>query len=89
MTETNQTAVPEQKKVIWVYLSGAMALTIVVMLFLPDTGTGSPLVSMYSTMLWCGIFGGSVARYIGRNGWMGFALGSASGMLIQTLSQII
>ena len=47
-------AFADKKNIMWVLLSGAMALTFVVMLFLPDTGMGSGLVSTYSAMLWCG-----------------------------------
>ena len=91
MTDTNQTETPEVKKknIIWVYLSGAMALTIIVMLFLPNSGMGNGLMTVYGSMLWCGIFGASLARYLDKSGWFGFALGSAVGMFIQTLSKFV
>lgn len=91
MTDTKQTDTPEiaKKNVIWVYLSGAMALTIIVMMFLPNSGMGDGLMAIYGSMLWCGIFGASLARYLDKNGWFGFALGSAAGMLIQVLSTFV
>ena len=91
MTDTNHTDTPEAKKknVIWVILSGAMALTIIVMMFLPDSGMGTGLMAIYGSMLWCGIFGASLARYLGKNGWFGFGFGSAAGMLIQFISQFV
>lgn len=78
-----------RKNVIWVYLSGAMALTFVVMLFLPETGTGGATLSLYSAMLWCGIFGAALFRYLLKNTWAGFAIGSAAGMFIQIISQLV
>ena len=91
MTDTNHADTPEAKKknVSWVILSGAMALTIIVMMFLPDSGMGTGLMAIYGSMLWCGIFGASLARYLGKNGWFGFGFGSAAGMLIQFISQFV
>ncbi len=82
---------PENKKknVLWVYLSGAMALTIVVMMFLPNSGMGGSVIAVYGPMLWCGIFAAALARYNERNGWIGFAIGSGIGMLIQMISQFV
>jgi hypothetical protein len=59
------------------------------MLFLPDTGMGSGLVSTYSAMLWCGFFGAALWRYRATSGWAGFAYGSVVGLVIQFISQII
>ncbi|HAA97106.1 MAG TPA: hypothetical protein DCE29_04390, partial [Alteromonas macleodii] len=66
-------AFADKKNIMWVLLSGAMALTFVVMLFLPDTGMGGGLVSTYSAMLWCGFFGAALWRYRATSGWAGFA----------------
>ncbi|BFT32033.1 hypothetical protein D210916BOD24_32090 [Alteromonas sp. D210916BOD_24] len=79
----------DKKNIMWVILSGAMALTFVVMLFLPDSGMGTGLVSTYSAMLWCGFFGGALWRYREANGWAGFAYGSVVGLLIQFASQFV
>lgn len=73
----------------WVLLSGAMALTIVVLLFLPESGTGGSMFSVYSAMLWVGIFGATLWRYLGKSGWFGFAIGSVTGMFIQIVSQFV
>ena len=81
------TAFSNKKNFTWVGLSGAMALTFVVMLFLPDTGTGGGMLSVYAAMLWCGLFGASLARYRQASGWTGFAMGSAAGFVIQLISQ--
>lgn len=78
-----------RKNIIWVCLSGAMALTFVVLLFLPDSGTGGATLSLYSTMLWCGLFGAALFRYLLKNTWVGFAAGSVAGMLIQIVSQMV
>lgn len=79
----------DKKNIMWVVLSGAMALTFVVMLFLPDTGMGDGLISSYAAMLWCGFFGAALFRYRSASGWSGFAYGSVIGLAIQFTSQII
>lgn len=86
---TQSNAFADKKNVMWVLLSGAMALTFVVMLFLPDTGMGGGLISTYAAMLWCGFFGASLWRYRAANGWAGFAYGSVVGLIIQFISQIV
>ncbi|RDV24819.1 hypothetical protein DXV75_12110 [Alteromonas aestuariivivens] len=75
------------KSIIWVLLSGAMALAFAVMLFVPGSGTGSGWLSVYAIMLWCGLFGANLSHYCGKNGWIGFAMGSLAGMVIQITSQ--
>lgn len=90
MTKSSaDSAFANNKNVMWVLLSGAMALTFVVMLFLPDTGTGGSVLSVYAAMLWCGLFGAAVARYRSKSGWAGFAIGSVIGLLIQITSQMV
>ena len=59
-----------RKNIIWVYLSGAMALTFVVLLFLPDSGTGGATLSLYSTMLWCGLFGAALFGWLEWQGYL-------------------
>ena len=86
---TQSNAFADKKNVMRALLSGAMALTFVVMLFLPDTGMGGGLISTYAAMLWCGFFGASLWRYRAANGWAGFAYGSVGGLIIQVISQII
>ncbi|WP_334019473.1 hypothetical protein [Alteromonas sp. S015] len=82
-------AFADKKNIMWVLLSGAMALTFVVMLFLPDTGMGGGLVSTYSAMLWCGFFGAALWLYRAASGWAGFAYGSVAGLVIQFISQLL
>lgn len=88
-TTPSNNAFADKKNIMWVLLSGAMALTFITMLFLPDTGMGSGLISTYAAMLWCGFFGAALWRYRAANGWAGFAYGSVIGLVIQFISQII
>ena len=85
----NSNAFADKKNIVWVLLSGAMALTFIVLLFLPDTGMGGGLISTYSAMLWCGFFGAALWRYRTASGWAGFAYGSVIGLVLQFISQII
>lgn len=82
-------AFADKKNIMWVLLSGAMALTFIVMLFLPNTGMGDGMMATYSSMLWCGFFGAALWRYYNANGWTGFAIGSVVGFILQVISQII
>ncbi|APE07398.1 MAG: hypothetical protein CL600_11220 [Alteromonas sp.] len=82
-------AFDDKKNIMWVLLSGAMALTFIVMLFLPNTGMGDGMIATYSSMLWCGFFGAALWRYCSANGWTGFAIGSVVGFILQVISQII
>ena len=88
-SEKTSNAFADNKNIMWVLLSGAMALTFIVMLFLPDTGMGGGLISTYSAMLWCGFFGAALWRYRTASGWAGFAYGSVIGLVLQFLSQIL
>ncbi|WP_394222185.1 hypothetical protein [Alteromonas gracilis] len=88
-SKTSSNAFADKKNIMWVVLSGAMALTFIVMLFLPDTGMGGGLISTYSAMLWCGFFGAALFRYRAASGWAGFAYGSVIGLVIQFVSQFI
>lgn len=78
-----------KKNIMWVLLSGAMAITFVVLMFLPDSGTGTGTIAVYASMLWCGLFGAAIARYFNKSGWIGFASGSVTGLVIQMLSQLV
>ena len=87
--QSKDSAFADKKNVMWVLLSGAMALTFIVMLFLPNTGMGNGMIATYSAMLWCGFFGASLWRYRNGNGWTGFAYGSVIGFTLQFVSQLI
>ncbi|WP_414829098.1 hypothetical protein [Alteromonas sp. H39] len=78
-----------KKNIMWVLLSGAMAITFIVLMFLPDSGTGTGMIAVYASMLWCGLFGAALGRYFNKNGWIGFAIGSVVGLVIQMLSQLV
>ena len=82
-------AFADKKNIMWVLLSGGMAMTFIIMLFLPNTGMGDGMIATYSSMLWCGFFGAALWRYRGANGWTGFAFGSVVGFVLQVVSQII
>ena len=82
-------AFADKKNIMWVLLSGGMAMTFIIMLFLPNTGMGDGMIATYSSMLWCGFFGAALWRYRGANGWTGFAFGSVVGFIMQVVSQII
>lgn len=77
-----------KKNIMWVLLSGAMAMLFVVLLFIPGASQNGSLFSVYSAMIWCGLFACTLFRYLDKNGWIGFAVGSVVGMCIQILSQI-
>ena len=88
MSETNPqpNSFTDKKNVMWVLLSGAMAAMFIFLLFVPGGSDANSTLSVYAAMLWCGIFLATVFRYFGKNGWIGFIVGSVVGMLIQMLS---
>lgn len=88
-SDKTSNAFADKKNIMWVLLSGAMALTFIVMLFLPDTGMGGGIISTYSAMLWCGFFGAALWRYRTASSWAGFAYGSVIGLVLQFISQLI
>ena len=82
-------AFANKKNIMWVLLSAAMAVTFVVLLFLPNTGVGDGTLGVYAAMLWCGLLGAALARYRNGSGWLGFAIGSGAGLLSQIASQLV
>ncbi|WP_371194293.1 hypothetical protein [Glaciecola sp. SC05] len=82
------TAFTNPKNINWVLLSGAMALTVVVLMFMPQQ-LGDGITSVYSIMLWMGMFSATVFRYVGKNGWIGFFVGSFIGMLLNIFAPLI
>ncbi|MBU2978399.1 hypothetical protein [Alteromonas sp. C1M14] len=85
---SHQNSFTDKKNIMWVLLSGAMAILFVILLFVPGGSQNDSLFSVYSAMIWCGLFGGALFRYLDKNGWVGFAIGSVAGMCIQIFSQI-
>ena len=76
-----------KKNIVWVLISAMMCFFILFVLF---TGTSAGIIgSVYSVMLWTGIFGGVLARYFDKNGWLGFGVGSVIGMGCFILAPII
>ncbi|MFB0912458.1 MAG: hypothetical protein QMA97_04675 [Glaciecola sp.] len=76
-----------KKNIVWVIMSASMCIFILFVLF---SGASVGVIdSVYSVMLWCGLFGGILARYIGKNGWIGFGVGSVFGMLCFVLAPLI
>ncbi len=84
-----KTAFTDKKNIIWVVLTGAMALMFVVLMFMPDSGSGHGMVAVYTAMLWCGLFGGALFRYLDKSGWIGFAAGSVLGLVLQIVSTFV
>ncbi|MBU3020279.1 hypothetical protein [Aestuariibacter sp. A3R04] len=85
---TPQDSFSNRRNIMWVLLSGAMALLFIVMLFLPGASQSDSMLSVYSAMIWCGLFGATLFRYWNKNGWVGFAAGSVVGLVIQFTSQM-
>jgi hypothetical protein len=76
-----------KKNIVWVIMSASMCLFVLFVLF---TGLGGGIIgSVYSVMLWCGIFGGVLARFIDKHGWIGFCIGSVVGMACFILVPLI
>ncbi|MFQ3208099.1 MAG: hypothetical protein ACI9IT_002262 [Glaciecola sp.] len=76
-----------KKNIVWVIMSASMCIFILFVLF---SGASAGVIdSVYSVMLWCGLFGGIITRYIGKNGWIGFGIGSVFGLLCFVLAPLI
>jgi hypothetical protein len=58
-------------------LTFAMAITILSAMFYSDLGTAS----LIGAMIVCGLFGGAVAKYLDKDGFIGFGIGSAFGVI--------
>ena len=78
-----------KKNVLWGILSAGMALTVMGSQFMPGIVALDSMTSVYSAMLWVGIFGAALARYLNKNGWIGFATGSVLGVALNILASII
>lgn len=76
------------KNINWVILSGAMAVMVVVLMLMPQQ-LGAGITSVYSIMLWTGLFGATMFRYLGKGGWIGFFTGSVLGMLLHIFAPLI
>lgn len=77
------------QNILWVILAGGMALTVLGAQFLPGVVANDSITSVYSAMLWVGIFGATLARYVGKNGWLGFAIGSGIGVILNIAAGLV
>ncbi|WP_026376104.1 hypothetical protein [Aestuariibacter salexigens] len=78
------------KRLIWVWLTGCMALVVIASMFSSDVAhsAAAPLSSIYSIMLWMGLFCWTLFRYLGKSGGIGFAVGSAIGITVFILAPL-
>lgn len=91
LQQTNKpqyTACTDPKNINWVLLSGAMALTVSVLMFMPQQ-LRPGITSVYSIMLWTGMFGATLFRCLGKGGWIGFFTGSVISMLLHIFAPVI
>ena len=92
MSETQQQETPKKSKsLIWVWLTGCMALVVIGSMFSSDiaTSAAAPISSIYSVMLWMGLFFWTLFRYLGKSGGIGFAIGSAVGITLFILAPLL
>ena len=95
--EMNNDVVPEQesengkpKRLIWVLLASILAIRTYAALLIPAfAGQKINPMSGYGSMLWSGVLIATVWRYRNKNGWVGFGLGAALGVLIFILAAFI
>lgn len=83
-----ESAFKDKKNIVWVVLAGAMAITISSLLFLPQT-LGAGITSVYSIMLWWGLFGMFLFGYIDKKRSYGFIGGSVFGMVFHIVSPLL
>lgn len=67
----------QKKTPVWMPSPFAMVVTVLLILFYVDLGT----FSLIGAMLACGLYGGAVAKYTDKNGFIGFGIGSAFGVV--------
>lgn len=76
------------QNIMWVLLSGALAVLVTILLFFPQN-LGGGITSVYSLMLWWGLFVMFVCRFIKKSAMFGFIGGSVFGMILQILSPLV
>ena len=74
--------------VMWVILTGAMALVVSVLLFFPQN-LGVGITSVFSLMLWWGLFGLFLFRFVKKKGLIGFIAGSVLGLILHIFAPVI
>lgn len=78
----------DSKNIMWVILSGSMAIVVSLLVFFPQN-LGAGLTSVFSLMLWWGLFGLFLFRYIDKKGLIGFIIGSIIGMILHIFAPLI
>lgn len=81
-------AFQSKQNIMWPILSGALATTITFLVFFPQN-LGGGITSVYSLMVWWGLFGLFLFRYIGKQSTYGFIAGSATGMLLHIFAPVL
>jgi len=71
-----------------VILSAGMAVLVSVLLFFPNE-LGAGITSVFSLMLWWGLFCLFLFRYLGKKGLHGFIAGSVIGMLLHIFAPVL
>jgi hypothetical protein len=86
-TEKPMEGFKDKQNIMWPLLSGAMAITITFLVFFPQN-LGGGITSVYSVMVWWGVFGMFLFRYLNKAGSIGFIGGSAIGMLLHIFAPV-
>jgi hypothetical protein len=76
------------KNIYWVIITGAMAIMVLLLMLFPQN-LGGGITSVFSLMLWWGMFGLFLFRYIDKKGVVGFIAGSVLGMLIHIFAPVL
>ena len=76
------------KNIYWVIITAAMAVTVLLLMLFPQN-LGGGITSVYSLMVWWGLFGLFLFRYLDKKGVIGFIGGSILGMLIHIFAPIL
>ena len=78
----------DRKNIYWVIITGAMAIMVLVLMLFPQN-LGGGITSVFSLMLWWGLFGLFLFRYIDKKGIVGFIGGSIIGMVIHIFAPVL
>lgn len=87
-TNTPVEGFKDKQNIMWPILSGAMAITITLLVFFPQN-LGAGITSVYSLMAWWGVFGMFLFRYLHKKGSVGFIGGSVVGMFFHIFAPVI
>lgn len=87
-TKKPAAAFTDNQNIVWVIITGTMAFFVVVLMFFPQN-LGVGITSVFSLMLWWGLFGLFLFKYINKKGVIGFISGSVVGLLLHIFEPII